>query len=77
MNHKFDEGMMQERDLAFCNKCHCAEATLPTHCPGEVVPIGIRSFIRAGLVDYKDGSWLARRGVEQEWKKVKNPTLLI
>ena len=77
MNHKFDEGLMQERGLAFCNKCYGAEATLPTHCPGFHMPVALRTNIQAGLVDYKDGSWYARRGVEQEWKKVTNWTLMV
>ena len=76
MDHKFDEELMQTRNLGLCIVCGAAEGDLPSHCPGWKLPISIRTNIHAGVVDYKDGSWLARRKVDQEWIKVKNPALL-
>lgn len=76
MNHKFDEELLQARGLGLCTVCGGAESDLTTHCPGWKLPISIRTNIRAGVVDYKDGRWLARKDIKGEWIKVVNPALL-
>ena len=77
MNHKFDEELMQTRNLGLCTVCGAAENDLPSHCPGWKLPIALRANIQAGLVDYKDNSWRARRSINDEWHKITSPTLVV
>lgn len=73
--HKFDEDLLQTRDLAYCTVCHGGEADLTTECPGFKLPIAVRSNVSLALVDYRDGSWWARRSADEEWHKAASPSV--
>lgn len=73
--HKFDEELMQTRDLAYCTVCKGGEGDLTTECPGFQLPTAVRVNIFNGLVDYKDGSWWTRRTREQDWHKAASPSV--
>jgi hypothetical protein len=50
----------RERDdgLVHCKVCGGAEASLPTHCPGERMSEETESDVQNGLTDYRDGQWV-------------------
>jgi hypothetical protein len=77
MNHKFDEELLQTRGLGLCTVCGSAESELTTHCPGWKMPVALRANVRAGVIDYKDHSWLARKSINEEWHKVSSPVLMV
>lgn len=45
-------------NLFICAVCGCAEATLPTECPGVEVAPNVQDDIMQGKVDYKAGMWV-------------------
>ena len=77
MDHKFDEELMQTRNLGLCVNCGAAEADLTSHCPGWKMPIALRANVHAGVVDYKNGSWLVRKSIDHEWHKISSPVLVV
>lgn len=46
--------------LYSCTRCHGAEASLPTDCPGEPMSHGLQDDVAAGLRDYRwrEGGWV-------------------
>lgn len=47
-------------NLFTCAVCGCAEAQLPSDCPGVYVESNRRDDIMHGKLDYKDGTWWDR-----------------
>lgn len=45
--------MICEGGLSSCTRCHGAEASLPTDCPGHPISHGVLDDIAAGLRDYR------------------------
>jgi hypothetical protein len=43
--------------LALCVICGCAEAELPSECPGGKVHSDLRDMIAQGRMDYIDGKY--------------------
>lgn len=41
-----------------CERCGCAEGTLPTQCPGFKVSYHAQSLIMKGVIDYRGGQWV-------------------
>lgn len=56
--HTFPSG----EELASCTVCHCAEGTLPTHCPGARVSAEDQDAIYAGRLEFSGGQWWVPRG---------------
>lgn len=54
--------------LALCVTCGGAEASLPTHCPGEHMDSIMATSVQEGLMDYHDGAW--RYYDKGEWRAV-------
>lgn len=44
--------------LYMCDVCHGAEASLPTHCPGERMYCVQSDGVQDGSLDYRDGKWV-------------------
>jgi hypothetical protein len=47
--------------LSECTVCNCAEGTLPTHCPGVLVPYRVQNLIIKGVVDFVGDRWIGKR----------------
>lgn len=45
-------------NLFLCATCDGAEASLPTHCPGERMYCVQSDGVQDGSLDYKDGTWV-------------------
>lgn len=43
--------------LSSCVTCGGAEASLPTHCPGEHMDAFRCDSVQSGAADYKNGEW--------------------
>jgi hypothetical protein len=49
--------------LADCEICNCAEASLPTDCPGRKVSGELQDKIMDGDLDFIDGHWKKNQNV--------------
>lgn len=41
-----------------CSVCGGAEGSLPSECPGYLIPMDMQDAIYNGALDYKDGKWI-------------------
>lgn len=46
--------------LFLCTRCGCREGTLPSTCPGVLVPMDRQDLIYDGKLDYHNGIWVDR-----------------
>lgn len=45
------------KGLVSCDVCGGAEASLPTDCPGIIMPTIIANLVQAGELDYRGERW--------------------
>lgn len=51
-------------DLAICEVCNGAEASLPTDCPGVKMSPTVETAVQAGALDFVNGQWLLTEASE-------------
>lgn len=57
-------------ELVACDVCNCAEGTLPTDCPGVLVPERVQTLIHKGVVDFDGGRWVGGRLPQRKFAPV-------
>ena len=48
-----------------CEACQGIDTSLPTDCPGVVIPEPLRSLIGEGRINYREGYWRSENNMRK------------